>query len=101
MKTESSILAAMTIAVRLHPDFVKQLHARLAEGPGVLRTKVEDSDVPGKTTFSPGVQRSHCPRHLLKMMSIWRDDLDTMNFLDWRAEIIDVIYDTTTLGPNG
>ena len=45
MKTESSILAAMTIAVRLHPDFVKQLHARLAEGPGVFRTKVEDSDV--------------------------------------------------------
>ena len=95
MKTENSIIAAMTIAVRLHPDVVKQLHARLAESPGVFRTKVEDSDVPGKNTFSPGVSKSHSLRHLLKMTSIWRDDLDTMQFLDWRAIFIDDIYDAT------
>ena len=92
MKTECSIIAAMTISVRLHPDFVKQLHARLAEGPGVLRTTVDNSDVPGKSTLSKGVERSHAQRHLLKMISIWRDDLDTMAFLDWRAAVLDVIY---------
>ena len=85
MTTRDKIVAAIRLTVLVHPDFVKQLHARLAEGRGVFKTKAEDSDVPAKISFSRGLQTTHGQRHLLKMTSLWRDDFDTMQFLDWRA----------------
>ena len=75
----------------MHPDFVKELHARLVEGVGVFRKEPENDDVPAKITFSRGVQKSHAERHVLKMVSLWRGDFDTMKFLDWRAMVIDSV----------
>ena len=92
MTTSAKITAAMRIAVLMPKELVPALHSRLASGPGVFRTEAKgDSDEPAKITFSRGVAMSHAQRHLLKMQGLYRDDMDTMAFLDWRADIIDAV----------
>ena len=92
MTTKDRITAAMRIAVLMPKEIVRALHLRLASGPGVFRTEAKgDSDEPAKIAFSRGVAMSHAQRHLLKMAGLYRDDMDTMAFLDWRAEVIDAV----------
>ena len=62
-------------------------------GTAAIRNFIEGSkDMPEKISYSPGVSKSHCQRHLMKMVSLWRDNFDTMAFLDWHAKVINQVH---------